>query len=84
MLKEVLSREIVWAAVIGFSGRPLEGGVACVGRAEMFWIYHHFSLNRNVGFRHAKITSEVVVIPKVKNSNLPTIFFPFSCIPALE
>lgn len=68
--------------IIGFFRRPLEGGVACLGRSEMFRIYHLFFLNRNVGFRHAKITSEVVIIPKAKNNNLPAIFFPFSCIPA--
>lgn len=84
MLKEVLSREVVWVTVIGFSRRLLEGGVACLGRSEMLWVYHLFFLSRNVGFRHAKITSEVVIIPKVRNNNLPAVFSSFSCIPALE
>lgn len=53
--------------------------MAGFGRSELFQIYHLFFLSRNMGFLNAKITSDMVTIPKVKNNSLRGrfFFFPF-------
>ena len=54
--------------------------VACFGMSEMFQIYHpSFFLSKHMGFLHVKITSDVAIIPKVKNNSLPVRIFLFFC-----